>query len=77
MTSDDYIEWAEEYRQEAVAVEHLIEKKKKLYRSKIGNIERMELERALSDLYEQRIQCIGIAKELEERAQAIREKKGR
>ena len=36
----------------------------------------MTIENSLSNLYEQRIQCLGIAKDLEERARAIREKEG-
>ena len=51
-------------------------RKKKQYKSTLGNIERMAIEKSLSNLFEQRIQCLGIAKNLEERARAIREKEG-
>lgn len=77
MTSQDYINWANEYRQEAEAVGHRIEAKKQQYKSTRGNIEKMAIEKSLSALYDQRIQCICTAKELEERAKAIREKEGR
>ena len=76
MTAEDYFNWAEEYRQEVKAVEHLIAVKKKQYKSTLGNIERMAIEKSLSNLFEQRIQCLGIAKDLEERAKAIKEKEG-
>ena len=76
MTAEDYFNWAEEYWQEVKAVEHLIAVKKKQYKSTLGNIERMAIEKSLSNLFEQRIQCLGIAKDLEERARIIREKEG-
>lgn len=76
MTSEDYFNWAAEYRREVEAIEHLIAVKKKQYKSTLGNIERMAIEKSLSNLFEQRIQCLGIAKNLEERARAIREKEG-
>lgn len=74
MTSDDYIRWAAEYKRETEAIERLIEKKEQLYKTKMGNIEREKLEKVLSTLYEQRIQCSGIAKNLEDRARIIRER---
>ena len=76
MTSEDYFNWAAEYRREVEAIEHLIAVKEKQLNSTLGNIERMTLEKSLSSLFEQRIQCLGIAKDLEERAKAIREKEG-
>ena len=76
MTSQDYFNWAEEYRQEVKAIEHQIAAKKQQLNSALGNFERMTIEKSLSNLYEQRIQCLGIAKELEERAKAIKEKEG-
>ena len=76
MTSEDYFNWAAEYRQEVEAIEHLIAVKKQQFNSTLGNIERMTLEKSLSNLFEQRIQCLGIAKDLEERAKAIKEKEG-
>lgn len=76
MTSEDYFNWAAEYRREVEAIEHLIVVKKKQYKSTLENIERMAIEKSLSNLFEQRIQCLGIAKNLEERARAIREKEG-
>lgn len=76
MTAEDYFNWAEEYRQEVKAVEHLIAVKEQRLKSTLGNIERMTLEKSLLNLFEQRIQCLGIAKDLEERAKAIREKEG-
>lgn len=76
MTSEDYFNWAAEYRQEVEAIEHLISVKEKQLNSTLGNIERMTLEKSLLNLFEQRIQCLGIAKDLEERAKAIREKEG-
>lgn len=77
MTSEDYFNWAAEYRQEVEAIEHLISVKEQRLNSTLKNIERMTLEKSLSNLFEQRIQCLGIAKELEERARIIREKEGR
>lgn len=76
MTSEDYFNWAAEYRREVETIEHLISVKEKQLNSTLGNIERMTLEKSLSNLFEQRIQCLGIAKDLEERAKAIREKEG-
>lgn len=76
MTSEDYFNWAAEYRREVEAIEHLIAVKEKQYKSTLGNIKRMAIEKSLSNLFEQRIQCLGIAKELEERARTIREKEG-
>lgn len=76
MTSQDYINWANEYRQEAEAVEYRIQKTKMKRKGKLGNIERMKLEKDLSMLFEQKIECLCIAKGLEERAKAIKEKEG-
>lgn len=76
MTAEDYFNWAAEYRREVEAIEHLISVKEQRLKSTLRNIERMSVEKSLSNLYEQRIQCLGIAKELEERARIIREKEG-
>lgn len=77
MTVQDYINWANEYRQEAEVVEHRIQKTKKKREGKLGNIERMKLEKDLSMLFEQKIECLCIAKELEETARIIKEREGR
>ena len=76
MTADDYISWANEYRQELDAVEHRICKAEAKSKKKLGNIERTNLEKLLSLLYSQRIECLTFAVELEEKARAIREKEG-
>ena len=76
LTADDYISWANEYRQELDAVEHRIRKAEAKSKKKLGNIERTNLEKLLSLLYSQRIECLCFAVELEERARAIREKEG-
>ena len=71
VTADDYTDWANEYFQEVEAVEHrIIKTKKKL------NMERQNLEEKLSMFYSQKIECLSIAKELEKKARAIREKEG-
>lgn len=71
MTANDYREWAGEYRREVEAIEGRIRELEKYSKTKLMNRERTRVERVLSDLFEQKIQCIGIARELEERAQAI------
>jgi hypothetical protein len=76
MTSEDYFNWANEYRQEAEAVEHRIQQTKTKRKAKLGNIERMKLEKDLSMLFEQKMECLCIAKGIEERAKAIKEKEG-
>ena len=76
MTADDYISWANEYRQELDAVEHRIRKAKAKSKKKLGNIERTNFEKLLSLLYSQRLECLTFAVELEERARTIREKEG-
>ena len=76
MTSEDYFNWAAEYHREVEAIEHRISVKEQRLKSTLRNIERMSVEKSLSNLYEQRIQCLGIAKELEERARIIKEKEG-
>lgn len=76
MTAEDYFNWAAEYRREVEAIEHLISVKEQRLKSTLRKNERMSVEKSLSNLYEQRIQCLGIAKDLEERAKAIREKEG-
>lgn len=76
MTSQDYINWANEYRQEAEVVEHRIQKTKMKRKAKIGNIERMKLEKDLSMLFEQKMECLCIAKKLEETARIIKEREG-
>lgn len=76
MTSEDYFNWAAEYRREVEAIEHLISVKEQRLKSTLRKNERMAIEKSLSNLFEQRIQCLGIAKELEERARTIREKEG-
>lgn len=76
MTSEDYFNWANEYRQEAEVVEYRIQKTKMKRKGKLGNIERMKLEKDLSMLFEQKIECLCIAKGLEETAKAIKEKEG-
>ena len=76
MTAEDYFNWAAEYRQEVEAIEHLISVKEQQLNSTLRKNERMSVEKSLLNLFEQRIQCLGIAKDLEERAKAIREKEG-
>lgn len=76
VTADDYTEWANEYRQELDTVEHRIRKAEARSGKKLGNIERTNLEKLLSLLYSQRIECLTFAVELEEKARAIREKEG-
>ena len=76
MTSQDYINWANEYRQEAEVVEYRIQKTKKKREGKLGNIERMKLEKDLSILFEQKMECLCIAKELEETARKIKAREG-
>ena len=56
MTADDYINWANEYRQDAEVVEYRIQKTKKKREGKLGNIERMTLEKDLSMLFEQKME---------------------
>ncbi len=77
MTSQDYMNWANEYRQEAEVVEHRIQKTKKKREGKLGNIERMKIEKDLSMLFEQKMECLCIAKELEETARIIKAREGR
>lgn len=74
MTAEDYFNWAAEYRQELDAVEHQIRKAEAKSRKKLGNIERTNLEKLLSLLYSQRIECLAFAVELEEKARVIKEK---
>lgn len=76
MTADDYINWANEYRQEAEAIEECIWEKKKLLKGNLQTAERQAAERALINYLESRCQCLSIAKELEEIADAINEKEG-
>ena len=76
VTADDYTDWANEYFQEVEAVEHRIIKTKKKLRNSLGNMERQNLEEKLSMFYSQKIEYLSIAKELEEKARAIREKEG-
>lgn len=77
MTADDYEKWAEDYRQNALEIEKQLEEKKRRYNSKIGNAERVKLEKAMMYLFEQKVQLNGIAKELSERAKIIREREER
>lgn len=74
MTSDDYIDWAAEYKREIETIEYLIAKKEQLCKTKLRTTERELLEKSLSFLYEQRIQCLAVAKDLEDRARIIRER---
>lgn len=67
---------ADDYTEEVEAVEHRIIKTKKKLRNSLGNMERQNLEEKLSMFYSQKIECLSIAKELEEKARAIREKEG-
>lgn len=76
MTSDDYIAWAEEYRQEADMLENVIGRKKQKLESENRSFEKMMLCKALKRLESQKNQCLSTAKTLEERARAIREKEG-
>ena len=76
MTADDYIDWANEYFQEAEAAFCRIIKTKKKLRSSLGYMERQNLEEKLSMFYSQQIECLSIAKELEEKARTIREEEG-
>ena len=76
MTADDYINWANEYRQDAEVVEYRIQKTKKKREGKLGNIERMTLEKDLSMLFEQKMECLCIAKKLEETARTIKAREG-
>ena len=77
MTADDYTDWANEYLQEVEAVERRIMNTREKLRKKLGNIERQNLEKKLSLLYSQKIECLSIVKELEETAASIRKKEGR
>lgn len=76
MTSEDYFNWAAEYRQDAEAIEECIRKKEKLLKGNLKTTERQAAEMALINYLESRCQCLSIAKELEEIAAAIREKEG-
>lgn len=76
MTSDDYIAWAEEYRQEADMLENVIGRKKQELESENRSFEIMMLCKALKRLESQKNQCLSTAKILEERARAIKEKEG-
>ena len=77
VTADDYTDWANEYLQEVEAVERRIMNTREKLRKKLGNIERQNLEKKLSLLYSQKIECLSIVKELEETAASIRKKEGR
>lgn len=74
MASDDYIDWAAEYKREIETTEYLIAKKEQLCKTRLRSTERELLEKSLSFLYEQRIQCLAVAKILEDRARIIRER---
>lgn len=76
MTSDDYIAWAEEYRQEADMLENVIGRKKQKLEAEKSSYKKMLLCNALKRLESQKNQCLSTAKTLEERARAIKEKEG-
>lgn len=73
-TADDYINWADEYRRDAEAAEHLYYKYKAKLNEHMGNMERTRLLGQIAMYYEQMIKCRIIAKDMEQRAEQIRKK---
>lgn len=74
MTADDYMAWANEYRQDAEAAEHLYYKYKVKLKEHMGSMERTRLLGQITMYYEQMIKCHAIAKDMEQRAEQIRKK---
>ena len=76
MTYQDYINWADEYQQEADMLESVIGRKKQELESKNRSFEKMMLCKTLKRLESQKSHCLNRARMLENRARAIREKEG-
>ena len=77
MTSEDYFNWAAEYRQQVESIEKLIQKKKRQINSRFKTAnERAIAEKSLLELYEMKSDCIKAAARLSEQARTIREKEG-
>ena len=76
MTYQDYINWADEYQQEADMLESVIGRKKQELESKNRSFEKMMLCKTLKRLESQKSHCLNTARMLENRARAIREKEG-
>lgn len=78
MTADDYTAWAQEYWQDTEAVDSRYkELKAEKKNKKMGSIEYIKIEKRIYALWDQKTQCIAIAKELERKAAEIRQKEGR
>lgn len=76
MTSQDYIDWANEYQQEAESVENVINRKKQELESENRSFEKMMLCKTLKRLESQKAYCLNTARMLEGRARKIEEKEG-
>lgn len=77
MTYQDYINWADEYRQQVESIEKLIQKKKRQIHSRFKTAnERAVAEKGLSELYAMKSDCIKAAARLSEQARVIKEKEG-
>lgn len=76
MTSQDYINWANEYQQEADMLEKVIGKKKQELESENRSFEKMMLCKTLKRLESQKAYSLNTARMLEGRARNIREKEG-
>ena len=77
MTSENYFNWAAEYRQQVESIEKLIQKKKRQINSRFKTThERAIAEKSLSELYEMKSDCIKAEARLSEQARTIREKEG-
>ena len=76
MTYQDYIDWADEYQQEADMLENIINRKKQELESENRSFEKMMLYKTLKRLECHKAYCFNTARMLEGRARVIREKEG-
>lgn len=76
MTYQDYIDWADEYQQEADMLENIINRKKQELESENRSFKKMMLCKTLQRLDSQKSYCLNTAIMLEQRARLIKEKEG-
>ena len=72
MTADDYINWANEYRQDAEAAKRLYYKCKAKLKEHMGDTERTKLHKQIGVYFDQIISCEITAKDMEQRAEQIK-----